>query len=238
MPDITISELELTPEIADTLQLPADDATGNTVKFTVSQLQEFITKATQDLLPDDTGQIKLFAFPTDNIPDSFDNYSLADGGELVRNDNAELFAKIGTAWGEGDGSTTFNKPNALDRFPRAYSDTIGAGVYYQDNATAANGLKFTGTAVTPTASFSGSALPGHTHTVATMEAYASGSTYISTRQAGGTEATKATSSVSAGTPSGTVTVGAITPAGTISGDAETRPKAIILVPYVQVRKFP
>lgn len=44
-------------------------------------------------------------------------YSLCDGGTLSRTTEAALFAVIGTTYGAGDGSTTFNKPNLKGRIP-------------------------------------------------------------------------------------------------------------------------
>lgn len=44
-----------------------------------------------------------------------------DGSAVSRTTYAALFTAIGTTWGIGDGSTTFNLPNAVDRVP------IGAG---------------------------------------------------------------------------------------------------------------
>lgn len=49
------------------------------------------------------------------------NWLLCDGREVSRETYNELFAIIGTTWGSGDGSTSFNLPNYTDRFP------IGAG---------------------------------------------------------------------------------------------------------------
>lgn len=46
-------------------------------------------------------------FASDNIPD---NWLLCNGQAVSRTDYAELFAAIGTTWGAGDGSTTFNVP--------------------------------------------------------------------------------------------------------------------------------
>lgn len=40
---------------------------------------------------------------------------LCNGEEASRSDYADLFAVIGTIWGAGDGSTTFNVPNLLGR---------------------------------------------------------------------------------------------------------------------------
>jgi microcystin-dependent protein len=50
-------------------------------------------------------------------------YTLADGGELPR--TSDLFAIYGTVWGEGDGSTTFNKPKLNGRTLRFVDDGEG-----------------------------------------------------------------------------------------------------------------
>ena len=50
-----------------------------------------------------------------SIPTGF---LLCNGGALARAGTyAPLFAGIGTAYGEGDASSTFNIPNYVDRFP-------------------------------------------------------------------------------------------------------------------------
>ncbi|MCY4753244.1 tail fiber protein [Pelomonas aquatica] len=46
-------------------------------------------------------------------------WSLADGGELDRVAYARLFARIGTTYGAGNGTTTFNKPEIRSEFIRA-----------------------------------------------------------------------------------------------------------------------
>lgn len=45
---------------------------------------------------------------TDSIPDG---YLVCDGSEVLRNDFLDLFSIIGTTFGAGDGSTTFNLPS-------------------------------------------------------------------------------------------------------------------------------
>ncbi len=50
-----------------------------------------------------------------------DGYLLCDGQAVSRTDYAALFAAIGTTYGAGDGSTTFNVPDLQGRFP------LGAG---------------------------------------------------------------------------------------------------------------
>ena len=41
---------------------------------------------------------------------------VCDGSAVSRTDYDELFGVIGTTYGAGDGSTTFNLPNLIDRF--------------------------------------------------------------------------------------------------------------------------
>lgn len=53
-----------------------------------------------------TGSVILFAT---NVVES--GYLLCNGAAVSRTTYAALFAKIGTTWGPGDGSTTFNVPN-------------------------------------------------------------------------------------------------------------------------------
>ena len=43
-----------------------------------------------------------------------ENYLLCDGSAISRKDYADLFAVIGTTYGAGDGSTTFNLPLLTD----------------------------------------------------------------------------------------------------------------------------
>ena len=52
------------------------------------------------------------------------NWLLCDGREVSREIYSELFAVIGTAWGAGDGSTSFNLPDLRNRMP------VGAGDDY------------------------------------------------------------------------------------------------------------
>ena len=65
---------------------------------------------------DPAGTIKMFGGST-----APDGYLLCDGQAVSRTDYAELFAAIGTTYGAGDGSTTFNVPDLQGRFP------LGAG---------------------------------------------------------------------------------------------------------------
>lgn len=60
----------------------------------------------------DTGIILPFAGSDSSIPSG---YLLCDGSAVSRTDYADLFAVIGTNYGTGDGSTTFNLPSLKGR---------------------------------------------------------------------------------------------------------------------------
>lgn len=56
-------------------------------------------------------------------------FAMCDGTALSRTKDAALYAVIGTTYGVGDGSTTYNTPNLVNRFP------VGAGGLYASGAT-------------------------------------------------------------------------------------------------------
>jgi len=66
-----------------------------------------------------TGSIQMW--PTASAPTG---YLLCAGAAVSRTTYAALFAVIGTTFGSGDGSTTFNLPNYTNRFP--YGTTLAA----------------------------------------------------------------------------------------------------------------
>ena len=59
-----------------------------------------------------TGEIKMYAGTDEPI-----GWLKCDGRAISRTDYADLFAVIGTTYGSGDGSTTFNIPDLKGRFP-------------------------------------------------------------------------------------------------------------------------
>lgn len=83
-----------------------------------------------------------------------------DGYEISRTTFAQLFARIGTTWGVGDGSTTFKIPALASRYRRhrGNSDlnTAGAVGSYQSFANASHTHAVTGS--------TGDQSNGHTHT--------------------------------------------------------------------------
>lgn len=63
----------------------------------------------------------VFAFAGNNIPIG---YLPCNGSAISRTTYGDLFAVIGTTYGAGDGSTTFNLPNLTEKFIQG-SDTVG-----------------------------------------------------------------------------------------------------------------
>ena len=54
---------------------------------------------------------------------------LCDGSAVSRDTYSELFDVIGTTWGEGDGSTTFNLPDLRGRWMMGADETHAVGSY-------------------------------------------------------------------------------------------------------------
>ena len=107
---------------ADTATNATNDANGNPIASTY--------------LPAVVGVVQAFAGST--IPTG---WLLCDGSAVSRTNYAALYAVIGTTYGAGDGSTTFNLPNLVDKFVEG-SATAGtvksAGL---PNITGAFGLR-------------------------------------------------------------------------------------------------
>lgn len=76
-----------------------------------------------DSLPDGSPIAGIvYPFAGEVVPEGF---LICDGEAYSRAEYAELFDAIGTTYGEGDGSTTFNVPDLQTRVP------VGAGVDYE-----------------------------------------------------------------------------------------------------------
>jgi microcystin-dependent protein len=112
-------------------------------------------------------------------------YLACDGTAVSRTTYARLFAAIGTTWGVGDGSTTFNVPNLARRV------TVGSGG--SGTGTLSNTVGSTGgeenhtqtTAEMPTHSH-GVTDPGHTHPFGNASNIANGGGSPSAFNAGST----------------------------------------------------
>lgn len=98
----------------DGLGVPAGGTTGQVLvkKTNADNDTEWIDptggQASGDTLP--IGSI--MPYPKATAPE---NWLICDGSAISRTDYSELFNAIGTTFGEGDGSTTFNLPNTKGR---------------------------------------------------------------------------------------------------------------------------
>jgi tail collar domain/collagen triple helix repeat protein len=88
---------------------------------------------------------------------------LCDGRAVSRTTYAALFAAIGTAWGIGDGSTTFNLPDMRGRFPRGVDN--GAG---RDPDSAQRSATNGGNAGDRVGSAQGDAFRSHMHSLSVV----------------------------------------------------------------------
>lgn len=100
------------------------NATDEQLNFLVG-----VTSAIQAKLDDLQSQIDKEAYKITMWPGTAasipSGYSLCDGGAVSRTANPKLFAAIGTTYGSGDGSTTFNKPDLRGVVPRGLDEGRG-----------------------------------------------------------------------------------------------------------------
>lgn len=68
-----------------------------------------------------------------NVPNG---YLSCDGTAVSRTTYAQLFTAVGTAWGIGNGTTTFNVPDLRDDFVRGASPTLTVGTKQTDDIKA------------------------------------------------------------------------------------------------------
>lgn len=107
MANIKISELEELVNVAEDDYFPiVDTSTGETKKIKVVYVG--VGGKSGDTLP--IGSIS--AYSGEEIPS---NWLKCNGQAISRTTYADLFSVIGTTYGSGDGSTTFNLPNISER---------------------------------------------------------------------------------------------------------------------------
>ena len=109
-PDIDLSALSDKSDIEAPLSMKADKA-------------ELENKADKDEIDALEAEIPRRGIPVGSIGYSATSappagYLKADGSEAGRKTYPDLYAAPGTAFGNGDGTTTFNLPDLMDRFPQ------------------------------------------------------------------------------------------------------------------------
>ena len=105
--------------------LAVDDDSGKSLYLFVTDTWYSVpltTAGTGGTVP--TGGVIPFAGPTTALPNG---WALCNGAAASRTTYASLFSVIGTAFGSGDGSTTFNLPDLRGYFVRG-AGTNGDGV--------------------------------------------------------------------------------------------------------------
>jgi microcystin-dependent protein len=110
--------------------LTVDGTVGGTIIATQAEA-EAGTSSTKLMTPQRVAQaIAVLAVPAGTVVYVAQNtaptgYLKANGAAVSRTTYAALFAAIGTTFGAGDGSTTFNLPDMRGQFPRSWDDGRG-----------------------------------------------------------------------------------------------------------------
>jgi len=105
----------------------------------------------------DVGELADFPLP----PPPTGKWLLRDGSAISRTTYAALFAYLGTAFGPGDGSTTFNLPDARGRVDAGKDDMGGTAA----NRLTGFGLVQAGAGGTETVTLTEGQMPAHGHGV-------------------------------------------------------------------------
>jgi microcystin-dependent protein len=182
---------------------PTNAQDGATKSYTDSAISTAVAAGLATVSSVITGSIQLW--PTASAPTG---YLLCNGSAVSRTTYAGLFTAIGTTFGSGDGSTTFNLPNYADRFPIGIG-TIAATVGTTGGTKDAIVVSHTHTATVTD--------PGHFHSVN------AGGTASNSLNSGGTVNL-------AGSNTGTKTTG-ITVANSTEGSSGTNQN---LPPYLGI----
>ena len=96
-----------------------------------------------------------------------DGYVLCDGSAISRTTFADLFAVVGTTYGAGDSSTTFNVPNLTGKFPQGKDGSnslAGTGGANTVTVSLTNSQAVTVTGNISNTSLTSAQLASHAHT--------------------------------------------------------------------------
>lgn len=156
---ISSSSSGLKPGICTSISRPTSPYTGQLIFETDTFTLKFWNgSAWQGAVSAPSGTINTFAGTT-----TPSGWLLCYGQAISRATYADLYAAIGTTYGTGDGSTTFNIPDLRGRVP-AGLDNMGGSAASRLTSTvlsASNTLGATGG--TQTHTMSTSEMPSHTH---------------------------------------------------------------------------
>ncbi len=155
-------------------------------------------------------------FPFASVPST---YLICNGQAISRTTYAALYAKIGTTYGAGDGSTTFNLPDLRGEFIRGWDNGRGVDSGRALGSTQAQGTARPTTAFTGTTSTDGAHTHGHGNQPNLVGA---GGTANFGYTPGSTGMATSPTTTSAGNHTHTVSI-------TGGGDSETRPRNVAMV---------
>jgi microcystin-dependent protein len=116
---------KISPDFTGTPTAPTATTGTNTTQIaTTAFVKTAVDAVANNTVTELAGSMKMWPSATPPA-----NWALCNGQAVSRTTYATLFAKIGTAYGSGDGSTTFNLPDFRDRMP------MGAGSAYNAGST-------------------------------------------------------------------------------------------------------
>jgi microcystin-dependent protein len=115
--------------VTDTHGVPTTTGNGGTTATEIGYVHG-VTSPIQTQINAFSGFITIpiggiLMWPATSAPSS--SFSICDGSAISRSTYSALFSLIGTTFGPGDGSTTFNLPNLIDRFPLGAGDAYALG---------------------------------------------------------------------------------------------------------------
>ncbi len=126
------------------------------------EIQAIINEKIKNLMEylNPVGTIQAYGGTTD--PDGWpDGWFICDGRALSRVDYADLFAIIGTAFGYGNGSTTFNIPDLRGHFLRGVSGSSNR----DPDKNSRDPLKTGGNSGNKVGSYQGDQFKSHSHAI-------------------------------------------------------------------------
>jgi microcystin-dependent protein len=183
----------------------------------------------------------LIMWPSNTIPS---DWKLCDGSAISRVTYATLFSLLGTAFGAGDGSTTFNLPNYKNRLPYG-ADAVVVGATGGSTTITTNNLPSHTHTFSTTVSSTGSGTtssgnaaisdPGHSHGVQTSAITGGGPVYIAQNNGTTTSVINTNSATTGITDSGHTHAFSVTSSGTAAGTtAGTGSGTDFLPPYLGI----
>jgi microcystin-dependent protein len=209
--------------------LTATTAELNYVDGVTSNIQTQIDNVTSTAMP--TGALVPYAGTS--APSGF---LLCYGQEVSRTTYASLFSAIGTTYGTGDGSTTFNLPDLRGRAVAGQDDMGGSSANrLTGQSGGVNGDTLGGTGGNETHTLTEAELAAHTHTVNSVTVYGISGTGSNGQSASGLSfatPTNVETITEHATTQGTSTAHTASLANTGSGSAHNNVQPTIILNYI------